>query len=41
MSKNEILKLFPEPVFKFKIEKSKTLNEDLTNYIYRFLQTIN
>ena len=35
MSKNEILKLFPEPVFKFKIEKSKTLNEDLTNYIYR------
>ena len=34
MSKNEILKLFPEPVFKYQIEDSKNLNSELSNYIY-------
>ena len=34
MSKNEILKLFPEPVFKYHIEDSKNLNSELSKYIY-------
>ena len=34
MSKNEILKLFPEPVFKYQIEDSKNLNSELSKYIY-------
>ena len=33
-TKNEILKLFPEPVFKYHIEDSKNLNSELSKYIY-------
>jgi len=34
MNNYEILKLFPEPVFKYKLENFKTLNKDLAEYIY-------
>ena len=34
MIKNEILKLFPEPIFKYKIEDHKDINKKLSEYIY-------
>ena len=34
MSYNNILKLFPQPVFKYQIENYKNINEELTKYIY-------
>ncbi len=35
MSEQEILKLFPEPIFKYKFEKFKSYNDDLADYIYK------
>ena len=34
MSNNNILKLFPQPVFKYQIDNFKKINEELTKYIY-------
>ena len=34
MSNNNILKLFPQPVFKYQIDNYKKINEELTKYIY-------
>ena len=34
MSKSEILKLFAEPVFRYKIKNFNTFNKELSNYIY-------
>ena len=34
MSNNNILKLFPQPVFKYQIDDYKKINEELTKYIY-------
>ena len=35
MSDKEILKFFPEPVFKYKFEKFKEFNKELEDYIYK------
>ena len=35
MNNNTIYKLFPEPVFKYKLENFKNLNEELSKYIYK------
>ena len=35
MNNSEILKLFPEPVFKYKLENFKDLNKQLLEYIYK------
>ncbi len=35
MTDKEILKFFPEPVFKYKFEKFKQFNKELANYIYK------
>ena len=35
MSDKEILKFFPEPVFKYRFEKFKEFNNELTDYIYK------
>jgi len=35
MNELEILKFFPEPVFKFKLEDFKNLNKELSEYIYK------
>jgi len=35
MIKSEILKFFPEPVFKYKVDDYKNLNEELIEYIYK------
>ena len=32
---NEILKLFPEPVFKYKFDNYEDINKELTKYIYK------
>ena len=34
MKKLEILKLFPEPVLKYKFENFNDFNKELSNYIY-------
>ena len=34
MSNNNILKLFPQPVFKYQIDNYKKINVELTKYIY-------
>ena len=34
MNKFEILKLFPEPIFKYKVDRFEDLNQELTKYIY-------
>lgn len=34
MNKNIVYRLFPEPVFKYKLENFKNLNEELSKYIY-------
>ena len=31
---NQILKLFPQPVFKFKVDKFEAMNEELSKFIY-------
>jgi uncharacterized protein (TIGR02466 family) len=35
MSEQEIIKLFPEPIFRFKLEDFKNFNKDLAQYIYK------
>ena len=35
MDKPEILKLFPEPVFKYKVNNFKEFNKELSKYIYK------
>ena len=34
MINNQILKLFPEPIFKYKFDNAKELNTELSKYIY-------
>ena len=34
MPENQILKFFPEPVFKYKFDKAKIFNKELAEYIY-------
>src|SRR5210317_1539526 len=38
MIKNEILKLFPDPVLKYKLDDYKTFNKDLEKYIYNLYE---
>ena len=35
MIKNEILKLFPDPILKYKLDDYKDFNKDLEKYIYK------
>ncbi len=35
MINTEILKFFPEPIFKYKLNDFTNINEELSNYIYR------
>ena len=35
MSDNVIYRLFPEPIFKYKLEKFEDLNKELSQYIYK------
>ena len=41
MSKPEIIKFFPEPVFKYKFENFKNFNKELANYIYKLYENDN
>ena len=34
MIENQILKLFPEPIFKYKFKDYENLNKELSDYIY-------
>ena len=34
MLESEVLKFFPEPVFKYKFEKAEFFNNELAQYIY-------
>ena len=34
MSNNNILKLFPQPVFKYQIDNYQKINEGLVKYVY-------
>ena len=34
MSNNSILKLFPQPIFKYQVDDYKNINEKLLKYIY-------
>ena len=34
MTKNNIFKFFPDPIFRYKVSNYEKLNEDLLNYIY-------
>ena len=38
MDNPEVLKFFPSPVFKFRFEKLRTFNEELSNYIYKLYE---
>ena len=38
MKNLEILKLFPEPVLKYKIENFNDFNNELSNYIYNLYE---
>jgi len=38
MNNLEVLKFFPEPVFKYKFEKSESFNKELAEYIYSLLK---
>ena len=38
MIKSEILKFFPEPVFKYKVNDYKNLNKELIEYIYKLYE---
>ena len=38
MDNPEVLKFFPSPVFKFRFEKFRTFNEELSNYIYKLYE---
>ena len=35
MNDNTIFKLFPEPVFKYKLKNFKDLNEEFLKYVYK------
>lgn len=39
MIKSEILKFFPEPVFKYKVDNYKALNKELIEYIYKLYKS--
>ena len=39
MIKSEILKFFPEPVFKYKVDNYKTFNKELIKYIYELYKS--
>ena len=34
MNNQEIIKLFPEPIFKYHLKDNKNLNKELSKYIY-------
>ena len=38
MIENEILKLFPDPIIKYKLDNFKNLNKDLEKYIYKLYE---
>ena len=38
---NEILKLFPEPIFKYQFENYKNINKELSKYIYQLYEDDN
>ncbi|WP_440671934.1 TIGR02466 family protein [Candidatus Pelagibacter sp. HIMB1715] len=38
MTQNEILKLFPEPIFKYKVDNYEEFNKDLKTYIYKLYE---
>jgi uncharacterized protein (TIGR02466 family) len=38
MIENEILKLFPDPIIKYKLDDFKNLNKDLEKYIYKLYE---
>ena len=38
MIKNEILKLFPDPILKYKLDDYKIFNKDLEKYIYKLYE---
>ena len=38
MIENEILKLFPDPILKYKLDDCKNLNKDLEKYIYQLYE---
>ena len=38
MIENEILKLFPDPVLKYKLDDYKNFNKDLEKYIYNLYE---
>lgn len=38
MIKNEILKLFPDPIFKYKLDNFENFNKDLEKYIYKLYE---
>ena len=35
MSDNEVYRLFPEPIFKYKLKNFEELNKKLSQYIYK------
>ena len=37
MSDNVIYRLFPEPVFKYRLKNFKDLNKELSQYIYKLI----
>ena len=40
MINSEILKFFPEPVFKYKVDDYKNLNKELIEYIYKLYKKV-
>ena len=40
-NKNQILKLFPQPVFKYKVENHEKINNELLDYIYQIYEKDN
>ena len=35
LTNREILKYFPQPIFKYKVENYKTFNKELEEYVYK------
>ena len=40
-SKNQILKLFPQPIFKYQVNEYEKLNKELLDYIYELYKKDN
>ena len=41
MSNSNILKLFPQPIFKYQVDDYKNINEKLLKYIYKLRKVDN